>query len=232
MRSKTVLVVEDTADIAAHIVQTLEDTAWQVSVESRGAAGLARAKAEHFDILIFDRMLPDAEGLDLVEALRNAGIETPVLMLTALGNSENKIEGYQRGADDYLAKPFEPAELVARAEALLRRANGTVRRDLQIIADLEVHRKARTAHRQGRHLKLSPKEFDLLLYFVDNEGALITRDMLLRDVWNMSFDPGTNVIDVNIGRMRRKLDGDSDHPLLETVRGVGYRFGGGSLPDE
>jgi DNA-binding response OmpR family regulator len=225
MRSKTVLVVEDTPDIATHIVATLEAADWQVVLESRGATGLARAKAQLFDILIFDRMLPDAEGLDLVETLRNSGIETPVLMLTALGNSENKIEGYERGADDYLAKPFEPAELVARVEALLRRANGTVRRDLQVICDLEVHRKARTAHRNGKHLKMSPKEFDLLLYFIDNEGALITRDMLLRDVWNLSFDPGTNVVDVNIGRMRRKLDENSDAPLLETVRGLGYRFG-------
>ena len=100
-----------------------------------------------------------------------------------------------------------------------------MRRDLQVICDLEVHRKARTAHRNGKHLKMSPKEFDLLLYFIDNEGALITRDMLLRDVWNLSFDPGTNVVDVNIGRMRRKLDENSDAPLLETVRGLGYRFG-------
>jgi len=225
MKRKTVLVVEDTPEIASYIIQTLTAADWQVTHEVRGGSGLSRAKTEPFDILIFDRMLPDAEGLDLVETLREAGIETPVLMLTALGNSENKVEGYERGADDYLAKPFEPAELVARAEALLRRANGSVRRDLQIIADLEVHSKARTAHRGGTHLKLSPKEFDLLLYFIENEGALITRDMLLRDVWNMSFDPGTNVVDVNIGRLRRKLDGDHDTSLLRTVRGLGYTFG-------
>ena len=225
MSDKKVLVVEDTPDIASHILQTLEGADWQVVLEDRGAKGLRRAKTEIFDILIFDRMLPDAEGLDLVEDLRNSGIEVPVLMLTALGNSENKIEGYERGADDYLAKPFEPAELVARVEALLRRAKGSVRRDLQIIGDLEVHRKARTAHRSGTYLKFSPKEFDLLLYFIENQGALITRDMLLRDVWGMSFDPGTNVVDVNIGRMRRKLDGEYDLALLETVRGLGYRFG-------
>jgi len=149
--------------------------------------GAIQAQHGQFDVLIFDRMLPDAEGLDLLESLRGSGIVTPALMLTALGNSQNKVEGYQRGADDYLSKP--------------------------------------TAHRAGTHLKLSPKEFDLLLYFMDHAGALITRDMLLRDVWNMHFDPGTNVVDVNIGRMRRKLDGNFEISLLQTVRGIGYRFG-------
>lgn len=225
MTEISILLIEDTPDIAKHIQDVLTEQGWKVQLEERGKAGLQAAKAGHFDVFIFDRMLPDSEGLDLVESLRGAGIETPVLMLTALGNSENKVEGYERGADDYLAKPFEPAELVARVGALLRRSSGQVRTDLRIIEDLEVHVKARTAHRAGEHLKLSPKEFELLLYFMDNEGALITRDMLLRDVWNMSFDPGTNVVDVNIGRMRKKLDGDADVNLLQTVRGLGYKFG-------
>ena len=142
-----------------------------------------------------------------------------------MGNSENKVEGYQRGADDYLSKPFEPVELVARIEALLRRSKKQTRTDLQVLDNLEIHKKARTAHRGGEHLKLSPKEFDLLLYFFENQGALITRDMLLRDVWNLGFDPGTNVVDVNIGRLRRKLDNEDQTPLLNTVRGLGYKFG-------
>lgn len=225
MTEISVLLIEDTADIAVHIQDVLTAQGWKVQLEERAKAGMLAAKSGQFDVFIFDRMLPDGEGLVLVEDLRAAGIETPVLMLTALGDSENKIEGYERGADDYLSKPFEPAELVARVGALLRRSHGKVRTDLRMVQDLEVHVKARTAHRAGEHLKLSPKEFDLLLYFLDNEGALITRDMLLRDVWNMSFDPGTNVVDVNIGRMRKKLDGNSNVNLLQTVRGLGYKFG-------
>ncbi|MEP3891408.1 MAG: response regulator transcription factor [Hellea sp.] len=225
MTEISILLIEDTADIAVHIQDVLTAQGWNVQLEARAKAGILAAKSGQFDVFIFDRMLPDGEGLDLVEDLRAAGIETPVLMLTALGDSENKIEGYERGADDYLSKPFEPAELVARVGALLRRSQGKVRTDLRVVQDLEVHVKARTAHRAGEHLKLSPKEFDLLLYFMDNEGALITRDMLLRDVWNMSFDPGTNVVDVNIGRMRKKLDGKSEANLLQTVRGLGYKFG-------
>lgn len=225
MSNISILVIEDTPEIAAHIEKTLTAQGWAVHLEVTGKSGLRAAKGGGFDVFVFDRMLPDSEGLDIVETLRASGIETPVLMLTALGNSENKVEGYDRGADDYLSKPFEPDELVARVGALLRRATGKVRTDLRIAGDLEVHVKARTAHRGGQHLKLSPKEFDLLLYFMENEGALITRDMLLRDVWNMSFDPGTNVVDVNIGRMRKKLDGAFEQNLMQTVRGLGYKFG-------
>jgi len=222
---KQALLVEDINEIAAHVCATLTENGWSVTHVATGMEGAIQAQHGQFDVLIFDRMLPDAEGLDLLESLRGSGIVTPALMLTALGNSQNKVEGYQRGADDYLSKPFEPEELVARVEALYRRAVGGLRSDLRMIADLEVHVKARTAHRAGTHLKLSPKEFDLLLYFMDHAGALITRDMLLRDVWNMHFDPGTNVVDVNIGRMRRKLDGNFEISLLQTVRGIGYRFG-------
>ncbi|WP_371395318.1 response regulator transcription factor [Fretibacter rubidus] len=227
---KQALLIEDDPTIAAHVQATLERAGWSLEHYLTCQSGLSAlaphpTDTPHFDVLICDRMLPDGEGLDLVERLRARGVMTPILMLTALGNSQNRVEGYQRGADDYLTKPFEPEELVARVEALYRRAQGGLRADLRKIADLEVHVKARTAHRAGEHLKLSPKEFDLLLYFLDHEGALITRDMLLRDVWNMHFDPGTNVVDVNIGRMRRKLDGDFDISLLQTVRGFGYRFG-------
>lgn len=225
MTDTSILLIEDEPDIANYIQQVLRAEGWTVTLHAQTKEGLHAAKANPYDVFIFDRMLPDGEGLEMVENLRANGIETPVLMLTALGNSENKVEGYQRGADDYLAKPFEPAELVARISALLRRSRGHVRTDLRMIDDLEIHDKARTAHRAGQHLKLSPKEFDLLIYFADNADALITRDMLLRDVWNMSFDPGTNVVDVNIGRLRRKLEGDHKTPLLRTVRGLGYTFG-------
>ncbi|MFB9372572.1 response regulator transcription factor [Algimonas porphyrae] len=221
------LIVEDIEDIARHTARTLEAAGWTVEHVMTGAEGLQRAQEDRFHVLIFDRMLPDAEGLDIVETLRAKGIMVPVLMLTALGQTESRVEGYERGADDYIAKPFEPAELVARAGALYRRGQTQVKADLHRIADLEIRTKARTAHRSGHHIALSPKEFDLLEYFARNTGELVTRDMLLRDVWGMHFDPGTNVVDVNISRLRRKIDGDFDTALLVTERGLGYRFGPG-----
>ena len=222
---KTALLLEDTDSIAADIRAALEEGGWSVDSVALVKDARARARTQRYDLLVFDRMLPDGEGLGLVEDLRAEGISTPVLMLTALGNTENKTEGYRRGADDYIAKPFDNDELRARADALHRRTRGMVRTDLRIIGDLEVHATARTAHRGGDHLRLSPKEFDLLLFFVENENALVTRDMLLREVWGMNFDPGTNVVDVNVGRLRRKVDVADREPLLHTVRGVGYRFG-------
>ena len=226
MSVKTALLVEDIIEIAEHARACLIEAGWQVDMVHEGAAGHSAALGGTYDLLIFDRMLPDGEGLDLVEKLRAGGVETPVLMLTALGSSENKVEGYQRGADDYLAKPFKADELVARAEALHRRAAGKVRTDLQTFKDIHIHMKARTAHRGERHLKLSPKEFDLLKYFIDNGDNLITRDMLLRHVWDLHFDPGTNVVDVNVGRLRRKLEEGGEGQILHTIRGLGYRLGG------
>ena len=225
MTTKTALLVEDIVEIARYASACLQEDEWCVDVFHDGASGFQAALSGGYDLLIFDRMLPDAEGLELVEKLRAKGVETPVLMLTALGSSENKTEGYQRGADDYLAKPFKSEELIARAGALLRRTRGRVRTDLQSFEDIHLHLKARTAHRGERHLKLSPKEFDLLKYFVDNQDHLITRDMLLRHVWNLHFDPGTNVVDVNVGRLRRKLEDGGEGHILHTIRGMGYKLG-------
>jgi len=223
--SPRALVVEDMEELARYTAATLEGAGWQVVTVATGTAGLAQAQSGDFDVLIFDRMLPDAEGLDLVERLRALGVQTPVLMLTALGQTENRVEGYERGADDYIAKPFNPSELIARTGALFRRGQTQIRADLRRVGDLEIRIKARTVHRAGAHIALSPKEFDLLEYFSENTGELVTRDMLLRDVWNMNFDPGTNVVDVNISRLRRKIDGGHAVQLLVTERGLGYRFG-------
>lgn len=222
MSNKRALLVEDIVEIAEHAQTCLTGDGWHVEMCHDGQSGFALASTNVFDLLIFDRMLPDAEGLDMVEQLRAQGIDTPVLMLTALGSSENKTEGYKRGADDYLAKPFEPDELLARANALLRRSQGTVRTDLLRYADITLHVKARKAHRGDRHLALSPKAIDLLEYFLNNSQSIITRDMLLRHVWNLHFDPGTNVVDVNVGRLRRKLEAEGDTPILHTIRGLGY----------
>ena len=190
-----------------------------------GKAAKSRAVDPAIALIIMDRMLPDADGLEVVEQLRAQGIDTPVLVLTALGQTENKIEGYRRGADDYLAKPFEPEELMARIGALIRRSAGRVRTDLKVFEDIELHIKARRAHRGGEHLSLSPKEFELLDFFMEHAGAIVTRDMLLRHVWNLSFDPGTNVVDVNVGRLRRKLEKGGRPQILHTVRGIGFCLG-------
>ncbi|KPF91609.1 XRE family transcriptional regulator [Novosphingobium sp. AAP83] len=219
-----ILYVEDDPR-AAEAVRTLvaadgERLAW----EQTGTSGLQRAGAEAFDVIILDRMLPDIDGLTVVSRLRAAGVDTPVLMLSALGRSENRIEGLQAGVDDYLAKPYEPQELLARVKALHRRSSGKVHGAVIIYGAFECHVKARTGFRSGRHIALSPREFALFRYFMENAGETVTREMLLRDVWNMNFDPQTNVVDVNIGRLRRKLEDGFACPALETIWGAGYRL--------
>jgi DNA-binding response OmpR family regulator len=179
---------------------------------------------ENFDVIILDRMLGDVDGLTITRRLREGGIGTPILILSALGRSSDRAEGLDAGADDYLAKPFEPEELVARLRALHRRATGREHSAVILYGAFECHVKARTAFRENRHLPLSPKEFELFRYFMENAGELVTRDMLLRHVWKMDFDPQTNVVDVNIGRLRRKLEDGFDRPALETILGAGYRL--------
>lgn len=224
MGNLSILYVEDDPR-AADAVQALvcaegDRLAW----EKTGMGGLQRAGAEPFDVIILDRMLPDLDGLAIVSRLRTAGVGTPVLMLSALGRSENRIEGLDAGVDDYLAKPYEPQELIARVRALHRRAAGAVHGAVIIYGAFECHVKARTAFRGAKHIALSPREFTLFRYFVENAGETVTREMLLRDVWNMNFDPQTNVVDVNIGRLRRKLEDGFATPALETIWGVGYRL--------
>ncbi|MBT2186509.1 response regulator transcription factor [Sphingobium nicotianae] len=224
MTSLNILYVEDdplaASAVRALVVQGGDRLAWEQS----GQAGLQRAAAEQFDVIILDRMLPDLDGLVIVSRLRAAGVETPVLMLSALGRSENRIEGLDAGVDDYLAKPYEPPELLARVKALHRRSSGKVHGAVIMFGALECHVKARTAFRCGRHIALSPREFELFRYFMENAGETVTREMLLRDVWNMNFDPQTNVVDVNIGRLRRKLEDGFKTPALETIWGAGYRL--------
>jgi two-component system, OmpR family, response regulator len=224
MTHLAILHIEDDP-VAAHAVHALFAAQGdQVTLFTEGAEGLREAAAGAFDVIILDRTLPGLNGIDIAKRLRDAGVTTPVLMLSALGRSDNRIEGLDAGADDYLAKPFEPAELVARVRALHRRAVNQAQSPVIIFGDLECQIKARTAFRQGRHIMLSPKEFTLFKYFMDHAGDVVTREMLLRDVWNLSFDPETNVIDVNVGRLRRKLDAGFATPALETIWGTGYRL--------
>lgn len=221
----SILLVEDDEAARANIAAILTGAGMAVEQVADGATGLNRAGGGRHDVIILDRMLPHLSGIDIVTRLRVAGVGAPVLMLSALGRSEHRVEGLESGVDDYLAKPFEPDELVARVRALWRRADRRGSHDpVLLFGDLECHVKARTAFRQGRHLPLSPKEFELFRYLMDHAGEVVTREMLLRHVWKLSFDPQTNVVDVNVGRLRRKLEEGFAGPVLETVWGTGYRL--------
>jgi Response regulators consisting of a CheY-like receiver domain and a winged-helix DNA-binding domain len=220
----SILYVEDDPRAASQVRDLATKNGDSLIWEPTGNAGLMRAGVEHFDVIILDRMLPDLDGFTILSRLRESGIGTPVLMLSALGRTSDRAEGLDAGADDYLAKPFEAAELLARLRALHRRSSGREHSAVILYGDFECHVKARTAFRANRHLALSPKEFELFRYFMENAGEVVTREMLLRDVWKMNFDPQTNVVDVNIGRLRRKLEDAFDRPALETIWGSGYRL--------
>ena len=219
-----ILYVEDDARARAEVQDFARERSIQVVCEDTGAGGLLRAGIERFDVIILDRMLGDIDGLTIVQRLRESGVGTPILMLSALGRTIDRAEGLEAGADDYLAKPFEAEELFARVKALHRRSVGQEHSAVILYGAFECHVKARTAFRQNRHLALSPREFELFRYFMENAGETVTRDMLLRDVWNISFDPQTNVVDVNVGRLRRKLESGFETPALETIWGSGYRL--------
>ena len=219
-----VLLIEDDEQTAEAISVLLAREEITTDWASSGEIGLHKAGDTSVDVILLDWMLPGVSGIDVVARLRNAGIEKPVLMLSALGRAEHRVEGLDQGADDYLAKPFEPNELVARVRALHRRTTVQSRQPVLIHGDIELHVRARTAHRAGKHLGLSPKEFELLKYLMENANEIVTREMLLLHVWNLSFDPQTNVIDVNLVRLRRKLEDGFSGTCLETVRGRGYRL--------
>lgn len=219
-----ILYVEDDLRAASEVRDLAAERGATVICEETGSGGLLRAGMEAFDVIILDRMLGDIDGLTIIRRLRESGVGTPILMLSALGRTSDRAEGLEAGADDYLAKPFEANELFARVKALHRRSAGREHSAVILYGAFECHVKARTAFRQNEHLALSPREFELFRYFMENAGEIVTREMLLRDVWGMSFDPQTNVVDVNIGRLRRKLEEGFETPALETIWGSGYRL--------
>ena len=219
-----ILYIEDDARAAAEEQDLAARSGDILTWEATGSGGLLRAGRDDYDVIILDRMLPDLDGMTILKRLRESGVGTPVLMLSALGRTIDRAEGLDAGADDYLAKPYEADELLARLRALHRRSSGREHSAVIIYGSFECHVKARTAFRANRHLALSPKEFELFRYFMENAGEVVTREMLLRDVWKMSFDPQTNVVDVNIGRLRRKLEEGFSSPALETIWGTGYRL--------
>jgi two-component system, OmpR family, response regulator len=214
-----ILVVEDDREAGAYLVRGLTESGHRVDLASDGHQGLARALADRFDALVIDRMLPELDGLSIIAALRAAHDATPVLVLSALGDVEDRVTGLRAGCDDYLPKPFAFSELLARLEALTRRGNAETRLS---VADLEMDLIARTVARADRPIELLPREFRLLEYLMRNAGHIVTRTMLLEKVWDHHFDPQTNVIDVHVSRLRQKIDKSFEHALLHTVRGVGY----------
>ncbi|WP_310533589.1 response regulator transcription factor [Novosphingobium sp.] len=224
MAGINILYVEDDQRAAEEVQELARSNGDTLIWESTGSAGLLRAGRDRFDVIILDRMLPDLDGMTILKRLRESGVGTPVLMLSALGRTTDRAEGLDAGADDYLAKPYEAEELIARLRALHRRNSGREHAAVIIYGQFECHTKARTAFRANRHIALSPKEFELFRYFMENAGEVVTREMLLRDVWKMNFDPQTNVVDVNIGRLRRKLEEGFASAALETIWGTGYRL--------
>ncbi|MEM8987678.1 MAG: response regulator transcription factor [Pseudomonadota bacterium] len=218
------LVIEDDDEAAAHMVRGLRDAGHVVDHASDGAAGLAMAEAGGYDAYVVDRMLPKRDGLSLLAERRAAGDETPALFLSALGEVDDRVEGLKAGGDDYLVKPYAFSELIARIEALGRRRAPQAAATALKVGDLEMDLITRAVRRAGRRIDLQPREFRLLEYLMKNAGQIVTRTMLLENVWEYHFDPQTNVIDVHISRLRGKIDKDFDTSLLKTVRGAGYKL--------
>ena len=219
-----VLVIEDDADAAAFVRGVLSEAGHFVDVCGDGESGLKQARGGDYDALVVDRMLPGLDGIKLVKGYRDAGGRAPALFLSALGEVDHRVEGLQAGGDDYLTKPFAPSELVARVEALGRRATGDIPTTRLSVGGLEMDLLGRTVHRDGQKIDLQPREFRLLEFLMRHAGQVVTRTMLLEKVWDYHFDPQTNVIDVHVSRLRGKIDKDFDRPLLHTVRGAGYRL--------
>ena len=218
-----VLVVEDDSQVAAYLVKGLKEQGYNVDHAADGKNGLFLATSEDYDAMIIDRMLPELDGLAIVKSVRAAGKTTPMLILSALGDVDARVEGLRAGGDDYLTKPFAFSELLARLDALLRRARQAPAAETTLrVADLELDQLTRTVKRGGSIIALQPREYRLLEYLMDNAGRVVTRTMLLEQVWDYHFDPQTNVIDVHISRLRGKIDKNFEQPLLQTVRGAGY----------
>ena len=217
------LLIEDDLDAAGYLVRALTEAGYQVDHAADGRDGLFHATERSYDGIIADRMLPYLDGLTVIEVLRKQGNRTPVLILSALGSVDHRVEGLRAGGDDYLTKPFALSELLARIEALLRRGQVAPAPEMKLrLADLEMDVLARTVTRAGRRIDLTAREFKLLEYLLRRTGQVVTRTMLLEGVWDLHFDPQTNVIDVHMSRLRQAVDRDFDRPLIHTVRGAGY----------
>src|SRR4051794_18840377 len=218
---RRILVVEDDPETAGQLMESLTTSGYQVDLAASGNEALSRGAATDYAVITIDRMLPDINGIAVMRQLRDGGIAAPFLVISALGEVDDRIRGLRAGGDDYLVKPFSFLELLARLEALGRRSDSIAKETILRVGDLAIDLISRTVSRRGKEILLLPKEFQLLEYLVRNEGHVVSRAMLLQHVWDLHFDP-SNIIDVYVGRLRRKVDDQQAYPLIHTIRGVGY----------
>ena len=217
-----ILLIEDDTEAAKFLIKGLRESGYTVEHAGDGRDGLFRATEGQFDLVVTDRMLPHMDGLTIIQLMRQKGLATPVLVLSALGSVDDRIRGLKAGGDDYLTKPFAFAELLARIEALLRRSSGVSETTKLKIADLEFDLLARRVVRAGREIELTARELKLLEFLMRRAGQVVTRTMLLEGVWDLHFDPQSNLIDVHISRLRHAIDKGAERPLIHTIRGSGY----------
>ena len=229
-----ILIIEDDKEAASYLVKAFREAGHVADHAADGLDGYAMAEEGDYDVLVVDRMLPKLDGLSLIRSLREQRIETPVLILSALGQVDDRVKGLRAGGDDYLPKPYAFSELLARVEVLSRRRASAPNSEptLYRIADLELDRLSHRVTRSGQEIVLQPREFRLLEYLMKNANQVVTRTMLLEHVWDYHFDPQTNVIDVHVSRLRAKIDKSFDKPLIHTIRGAGYMVRVGAADDE
>jgi two-component system OmpR family response regulator len=217
-----VLTIEDDEITANEIVGELKSRGFTVDWVANGRDGMARAISDEYDVITLDRMLPGVDGLTIVSVMRSTGIDIPVLMISALTDVDERVRGLRAGGDDYLTKPFASEEMAARLEVLLRRTRAQPRQTVLTVQDLEMDLVTRQVRRGGREIALLPTEFKLLEFMLRNSGQVLTRTMIFEAIWGYHFDPGTNLIDVHLGRLRKKVDLPGQPPLIRTIRGSGY----------
>lgn len=221
-----ILVIEDDREAGSYLEKSLSEAGHNAHLAQDGDTGFAIAETGDYDVLVVDRMLPKRDGLSVIAGLRARGITTPVLILSALGEVDDRVTGLKAGGDDYLTKPYAFRELLARVEVLSRRSSNPGSETVYRIGDLELDRLSHSAKRAGREITLQPREFRLLEYLMRHAGQVVTRTMLLENVWEYHFDPQTNVIDVHVSRLRSKIEKGFDKPILHTIRGAGYMLKG------
>lgn len=225
LRPQCILVIEDDVEMSAEIAACLSMSGFQTERCLDGERGLALALSGRYDAITLDRVLPGHDGLKIAEAIRDAGLDTPILMLSALSELNDRITGLRSGGDDYLVKPFSPEELVVRIEVLLRRSSRARNKDMVLkVGDLQLDLMAREAWRGTRYIELLPMEFKLLEFMMRNAGQLLSRRIIFEHVWEYQFDPGTNLIDVHVGKLRKKIDEPGKASFIHTERGIGYVF--------